>query len=460
MKNKFLFIAFLFFTLLTIFSINIPFFWDGTFFSRLSLFFYDNGFGNFIAPDDSDTGGFPLYSSYMALMWKLFGKTLTVSHFALLPFLFGIAFEYYKLSKRFLSERILPFAMLLLLIEPCFITQSILMGYDLMMIYFFMAALNSFYDKKLLWLSLFLTLLCMSNVRGVMLAASIGLLDLYLNKKINLIFIKKYIAPILILFGWMFYHYLQSGWYLINPLRENTHESLVSVSMMLNQLFYCVWKINDFGRIVLWLIIIVAAFIFFKKKTIDSKNIFALLFIPLLVLMIGMIPIGNPISHKYFIAIFLLLNIAFCFVIEQIKKRSIAILVFVFSLAMLIAGNFWIYSPKYGNGWDASLKVIPFFELKNKMDVYILENNISENDVGTQFPLIANSREENLNDGTIQYQNVWAGPLTNYKYFLYSNVINTDIQEQFDEARKNWELIKEFKTGQVIISLYKNPIIH
>src|SRR5688572_27519765 len=142
MRNKYLLFTFLFFILLTVFSLNIPFFWDGTFFSETALSFY-RGFRGLIPPSNTDTGGFPLYPLYHAVAWKLFGKSLIVSHLIMLPLILGAVYEYYKLAKRFLNEKMLPWAMLLLICEPVFTTQSILMGYDVMIAWFFLMALNA-----------------------------------------------------------------------------------------------------------------------------------------------------------------------------------------------------------------------------------------------------------------------------------------------------------------------------
>ena len=202
MNTKILLPVFIFLLLLTIFSINIPFFWDGTFFSGLSLYFYDNGFNGFIAPQGNDTGGFPLFSAYLTFMWKCFGKTLLVSHIAMLPFLIGIAYEYFKLAKRFVSKATIIFSMCLLLIEPVFITQSILMGYDIAIAYFFLLALNALYDKKKPFLSIAILLLCMISVRGIMLTAALLLIDLLRNKKVSFVIIRAYLPAVIVLLCW------------------------------------------------------------------------------------------------------------------------------------------------------------------------------------------------------------------------------------------------------------------
>ena len=71
----------------------------------------------FIAPESFDTGGFPLYSIYLTMLWKCFEKTLLVSHLAILPFLFGVVYEFFKLAKRYLSDKTIVIAIVLLILD-------------------------------------------------------------------------------------------------------------------------------------------------------------------------------------------------------------------------------------------------------------------------------------------------------------------------------------------------------
>ena len=139
-----LYFIFIFFIGLTFFSREVPFFWDGTSYSQISHYYYDNNFSSLIVPQQILPAASPMiYWVYMGFAWKLLGKTLLVSHMAVLPFLAGITWEYYKLAKRFLSSKMIPYAMLLLILEPTFITQSILMGYDVSQLYLFLLAVNA-----------------------------------------------------------------------------------------------------------------------------------------------------------------------------------------------------------------------------------------------------------------------------------------------------------------------------
>jgi hypothetical protein len=458
MRNKYLYLSIVFFTLLTLFSRSIPFFWDGTFFSEIAVNFYEKEFNSLIIEGQPDTGGFPLYSLYLAFCWKLFGKSLLVSHLALLPFVAGICHFYFKLANRFLLPGALPLAFILLLCEPCLVTQSMLMGYDLLMICFFLMALYSLLSGNKSIFALSLIFLTMCSMRGVMLGASLMATEILLQREISFRNIKKYIPAVLIFSFWGIYHYTQTGWFFFSPEREQTDEALNSFPGFLKQLFFVGWKLSDLGRIALWLFLIMGSVQLLKKKnTAEFRSLMTLLFIPLLFLVLGMALLSNPVGPKYFIAVFLLLNIGVCYLWQKLERRSIKISLIVLFVISLLCGNLLMYPERFGNTWDASLKVIPYFPLKEKMDAYISENNIDPGEIGTQYPMIADKRFSHLSETSFAYPNVWCGPLWNYAYFLQSNVINTDIPEQVEEVKKSWILLKKVTAGPVYISLYKNP---
>lgn len=459
MRNKYLLFTLLFFILLTIYSLNIPFFWDGTFFSETAVAFYnDPAFRDYIPPLNTDTGGFPLYQGYHAGFWRIFEKSLPVSHLITLIILLSCVYEYYKLARRFLSEQMIPFAMLLLVCEPVFVTQSILMGYDLFIAWFFLMALNAMFDQSRKLYGTALVFLCCCSIRGIMLGVSLLLIDFIINRQISAKKIFPYIPAILFTSIWALYHWKNTGWIFFSPEREDTHESFLPFSMMIRQAGFIIWKVNDIGRVALWFFLALGGIMLSKKLNGNWSLLLKILFIPLIVLSLFMIPIANPIGHKYFLVVFLCLNIAVCYLIQHHSTKKLRLVLFSVLTISLIAGNFWLYPERYGNAWDSSLKVIPYFELREKMDRFISEKGIPVNDIGTQYPLIADKRFSHLTDSSSAYTNVWMGPIANYDYFLHSNVINTDIPEQIEDMKTNWELVHEERCGQVYLALYKNPL--
>ena len=458
-NTKILLSAFILLTLLTFFSYQIPFFWDGTFFSALSVNFYNSGMNGFIAPESFDTGGFPLYSSYLTMMWKCFGKTLMVSHLAMLPFLFGLAYEFFKLAKRFLNNKTVVLAMILLLIEPVFMTQSMLMGYDIIIAYFFLLSLNALYNKRTLLYPIALLLLCLASIRGVMLASSLFIIDYLLNKKLDFKFFKQYIPAILILALWTLYHKQQTGWYIFSPIRENNAEQFAGIKMMSRQFIFILWKSLDLGRIALWVIFIFLGIYSLKKTTPEHhKELTRSIFVPFVVLTVFMFLIKNPIGHKYFLVVFLLLNIGVCYTIQHIENKKSRTLIFTLVVISLVSGNFILYPQRYGNAWDSSLKVVPYFSLEHKMRTYIMLKQITPETIGTQFPLTYDLHYSNLaNDPISSYTDIERNPINTFQYFLYSNIINTNRINDLEEIQKSWKVEKEYKSGMIELILYKNP---
>lgn len=458
-NTKILLPFFILLTLLTLFSYQIPFFWDSTFFSSLSVNFYNSGWNGLIAPESYDTGGFPLYSSYLTMMWKYFGKTLWVSHFAMLPFLFGVVYEFFKLAKRYLNDQTIVLAMILLLLEPVFITQSMLMGYDIIIAYFFLLSLNALYNNKKLLFSIAVILLCLISIRGIMLASALFILDILHNRKFNFQFIKNYIPAFIILVLWTIYHKQQTGWYIFSPIRETNAEQFSGATMMLRQFIYIVWKSLDMGRVALWLIVVFfGVFLFRKTKTPQYKEVLRNAFVPFFVLTFFMILIKNPIGHKYFLVVFILLIISTCYFIQHIEKQNIRRLLFIMLATCLIVGNFIIYPQRYGNAWDSSLKIIPYFEMEHQMRVHTKIKRIAPETIGTQFPLTNDFHYSTLaNTPDAPYTDIEQNPINTFQYFLYSNIINTNRITDLEEIQKNWIVEKEIKSGMVELILYKNP---
>ena len=126
------------------------FFWDTVQLGSIhGQYYFDNNFSSFFLPENIDSGHPPTFGIYIALVWKLFGKSLMVSHFAMLPFLFGIIFYLEKLGKYFFQNSIFTFAfLLLLLLDPCLAGQAILVTPDIVVVFFFLMSLDGIFNEK------------------------------------------------------------------------------------------------------------------------------------------------------------------------------------------------------------------------------------------------------------------------------------------------------------------------
>ncbi len=322
----FLFITFAFFTGLTFFSRSIPFFWDSALYCDISHYYYDTDFSSLVPPPALDPAGSPMiYWMYMAAAWKIFGKTLLVSHFVFLPFLLGIAWEYYKLAKRFLAPVLIPPAMLLLMAEPTVSMQSAILSYDVPKAYLFLLALNAVLGKKNFLFSIALCLLALSSTRGMFLTFSLMGIAMYFwrtsGEKKPALNILSFVPCILVLAGWMTHHYHKTGWALFTPDDAYHHQrSILPLSMMFRQCLYVLWEVCDFGRVFIWAFIAAGWILLrYKKRSAPSGLLILLLALPLAVMMITMCPFSIPIGHKYFLVLFLLAPLVALHVAQELN---------------------------------------------------------------------------------------------------------------------------------------------
>lgn len=458
-KRRLFFIALcLVWGLITILFRNIPFFWDSAHFSEQANYFYYRGFEGFITSKGTDTGMFPLFAVYLTLGWKLLGRTLLVSHLLMLPFLIGISWEFLKLLSRYVSPKVYIYGVLFLLADPVIVTQAITMSYDIPLLYFFLLSINMLLSGKRVMYSLSLLLLFFSGVRGCIVGVSVAFIHLFMllrdfSPRVILYYILQYIPTITMLFLWFMYHHNETGWYLFSPNREHNEESFANIEMMVRQLLFMKWKLLDFGRVVLWLFVIGFLLKKWKQEIGFPKQLLILLVAPMILLMITMALINNPVGHKYFLTVFAVLCILACYALEHVEKAVYRNTLFVFMVIMLAGGNFWMYPQKYGNGWDSSLKVLPYFKLQDELMNYCQQNNILPNEVAADFPLSQERINTHLDAIGVDFVD---GVISkNSNYFLYSNMYNPRDVKAHDELKATSTLVKSFSGGEVVVELYK-----
>ena len=461
----FLLIGMLFYMAISLLSSSIPFFWDMVEFSRISQFYYSGNFKQLIVPEIIDSGHPPLFGIYLAVCWKIFGKSLFIYHLSILPFMLGVFWHYYKLAKKWISPRSIPLALLLLWIEPTYLTQCILGSMDILIVYFFLLAINSLLEKKLMLFALSLVFLSLLSLRGFLMILPIGLYHLLSNfeykinktvfkiNRINSSLIWPYIPAFVSIILWGTYHWHQTGWAFSPPSRWE-HRSLASPERIFRNSIYIIWKMVDFGRIFLWVIFLFAC----TKKELFRKISFSWLWLFLCCLFfffISMAPLTNPIGHRYFMIIYLLLSIGISEIIMSFSWNK-SIWLSTCSALFLFSGNFILYPEKYGNGWDSSLKCLAFFKLKEQMHVYIENNDIDTHKTGSAFPLRANPSYTHLLDKSYGIGDKDSIPFQNYSYILQSNVCNLFSEKQIQLLHsKKYQELARYQSGQVYVSLYK-----
>ncbi|MBU0487380.1 MAG: hypothetical protein KKA07_04580 [Bacteroidetes bacterium] len=449
---------------ITISGFQLPFFWDGPYFSGLAIHYFDTNFTSIIPPEEYDTGQFPLFSLYLGLAWSVFGKSLLVSHLAFLPVIIGLAIEFFRFARRFVYYTYLPFAVVLFLADPAIITQSLYMSYDVVEAWFFLFSLNRLLEKKVFSFSFGLLILSMISTRSVLLLPPLFIIYLYRRSDVS---VAKRIRESLMLFApaalflslWNIFHYNETGWFLVSPLRSKTHESLGSAAMIPRQAIYILWKLADSGRVFLWLIALVPFFFYSRRTrmTRRKQGVGGILMLSLFFTAIPMIFLKNPIAHRYFLFSFPILIILVVRNLQYLTRFRYSRLIVFILVFVLISGNFWMYPQRFGNAWDTSLKSFPYGKLYQKTIADIHDNQISLKEVASEFPLIINSNKLFIDEGNSCMIDLDDTTMSKVPYILYSNVSNSFSPDEIRILNSNWQPVFSNKDGMIVMTLFRNP---
>ncbi len=454
------------FIVITFLFRDIPFFWDGALYCQVAHYYYDTNFHSLILPPDLDAYGSPMiFWMYVAGAWKIFGKTLLVSHLILLPFLLGVTWEYYKLAKKFLSKTMIPWAMLLLICEPTFMTQSIVMSYDISKLYFFLLGLNSLLNKNKFLYSVSIILLSFCSTRGLMMTVFLIPIHFFLyggfrNKKI-IHELKVYFFPTVFFLAWVCFHKSQTGWFFYSMSPEfDEDRNIADVVKIFHHSLFVVWQILDLGRVFIWIFIAYGLLMLKKRNLIPQKmtQLLIIIFILFLLFVIAISPLAGDVCHRYFIILFFLSHILAVYLLQEIVQKKVIIYLLIGFLSLgLITGNFWMYGGGLSNAWDSSLKVLPYFKLRDQMIGFTKGQNISPQSVGTKYPMHQDLKYTDLQKEDFHFTEIGNDSLGKFQFILFSNVSNLFTAQEKNKL-KEWKLVKEYDSGQIFLKLFQNPM--
>ncbi|MCD4792088.1 MAG: hypothetical protein K8R54_02555 [Bacteroidales bacterium] len=462
---------FIFFTILTWFVSDNIFFWDTVQLgSRHAHYFYENNFSSILLPDSFDSGHIPGFGVYLAFIWKIFGKTLFVSHFAMLPFIIGIVWQAYLLTKRFITKKHILFALALILADATLLSQFTLISPDVPLVFFFLTALNSVIKQNKLILSLSTAGLFLISMRGMMVSAGILVLDIIFTvntksfKQLILQLLKKsiiYLPAFLIFLMYSIYHYKVKGWigyHEDSPWQKNFE--ITSFSGFLRNIGILIWRLLDFGRVFIWIAAIVISIIsiktLFKDKNI--RKIFLIFLITLFSLSISFLLYRSLTGHRYILPVYLIFTLLASYLIfEKIKKEKLKFIIFSLVLTGMLSGNFWIYPENISQGWDSTLAHLHYYKLRNEMLNYMNMNKTDIKKTVSSFPNLANLKYLNLSNDTSSFQEK---DLENNNYLFYSNIFNDFSDNEIKLLKTDFKEIKKIESFGVFITLNKKKSEH
>ncbi len=477
-KNSYLILPFslIWATAGVLLSLDHVFFWDTIQLgSKHAHFYFDSGFSSLLLPERMDSGHPPLFGLYLAAGWVVFGKSLLTSHLLMLPFVWLLVYQWYQLGKYLGGEQLLPYFMLLLLVDPVVASQSILISPDLPLMGCFLLLLNSILQKRVNGKVLAVIGLGLISMRGMMVGFLLFFWEwlIYSKKDKTVSWISHVVALLwpylpggLLAMVFLAFHYLERGWIGFHEASEWAPSfALADTKQVIKNVVVLVWRLLDFGRVFIGLALAGLFFVFVKrmgwkaswKETIVRQ--ISLLFVFLLVgLSISFIRYAGLQQHRYLLPLFLTLTVLFyLFLIHfpspLLKPKAKRLLLLVVTLG-LFSGNFWVYPDKISQGWDSTLAHWPHYELRADMLHYLQEQGIELEQVGTAFPEIGPLKYKDLSGESAGFKEK---DLSRDSYVLYSNIMNDFTDEEVDELRTNWTLIYRSERWNVRMELYVAP---
>lgn len=123
-------------------------------------------------------------------------------------------------------------------------------------------------------------------------------------------------------------------------------------------------------------------------------------------------------------------------------------------LVGMLSGNCWLYPRGVSMDWDATLAHLPYHGLRSEMLLFIEQNNIGFQSVGTAFPNINTGENLMLNGDERQFAEK---DFSRNEFVLASNIFNDFSEEDFDRLEREWRPVKSVSSCGVWMKLYKRP---
>ena len=449
-----------------ILSYDHPFFWDAVSKAGRANWIFQNDFSSLIVPEDINSGHPPLWITSLALVWKLLGQSLWASRLLLLLVNIGVSYQLIKLAAKVWNTQISFYWVLLVFTDPTLSAQSLSLNNDMLLLYFCLLGINALLANKVSLYTLALCGLLLTNLRGIYCCAALLLSHLAFIKLKKLSFNRKaiyaYSTAAIVLAGFLIYQYNELGWILFteNP-KYAEHREMANFSTMAKNSAAYFKALSDFGRIALWVILVL---LLIKIKNIRSwlaeKSVGTL--VVLIVSFGGIFFFGiafsnNPLGPRYLLLLYILIALLLIHTVAlSVKNRGHQKLIFGSVLVFFLSGHFWIYPEQIAQGWDSSLAYLNYYELEQEMLEFINEEELQTNQIFTYLPM--NSRNMSYLDFSSRDKSK-SYPLTKLKerkFVLYSNLENKSSDAQI-ELYKQWIPVKKLNKRGVFLNLYQNP---
>jgi hypothetical protein len=401
---------------------------------------------------------------YLALIWKIFGRSLVISHLAMFPFICGILWQLQKLIAKFVKKEYAGWVLLLVFFDPTLLSQLTLVSPDVPLVFFFLMGLNSMLENKRKRLSLAIVCLFLTSMRGMMVSFCLLIIDIIKNITFSKLFketfaslLKRsliYLPAFIIFISFSTYHWLEKGWigFHNNSPWAGLFERVGFKGFLFN-IGILGWRIVDFGRIGIWIVFSILL-VKYKRdifKIRETRLLFLIFIIFLVFLPANMVWAKNLLGHRYLLPIYLSFSLLCANILftQQVGKKLKIALISLW-LVSITTGNLWVYPEKISQGWDSTLAHLPYYKIRLQALEYMDKRGIDYSNVQSFFP--NNSRIDDVDLNNDQRQFVEFN--NSRDYVLYSNVFNVSDKD-YDLVRNQYSIIKHFKSGLLYIDICK-----
>ncbi len=446
---------------IAVWSRHDEFFWDTISQASVrSTWFYAQRFATPFLPPELDSGHPPLFNWYVAGGWVVFGRTLPVSHLLMVPLLLVTAWQWQRLFD-FLRKQnpgLPAWVALIPLIDTTLLAQAGLVSADLAMLACALTALNAVLRKQEGWLFAALAPLGLLSLRGLPAAAALGLFWLMqrlsandARRPLSLRALWPWLGAAAVWALWFGAHYAHTGWWLSTPNpRWNAHRHFSGIAGLAWNAGITGWRLLDYGRLAWWLLL---ALLVFRKGF--GRWLWAPL--PRYVLCFlavhaaAMWPVSNPITHRYFLPVLLLMPLWVGIEAWQaggrFRKWGLP-----FMAALLLSGHLWVYPRGIAQGWDGTTAHWPWYGLRRQMLQLIEREGIAFSAVGTRFPNAGPFDKFDLSGRTEGLPRLdWQ----RHRYVFYSNVMN-DFSDEELARLDSLPVRHRLEKGGICVILYEN----
>ncbi len=457
--------AILFYCLFTVMVVRLPFSGDQvTLISAPAVQIFSQGITHWELPEEMPTGHPVFYPALVATLWAVFGKSLWVVHFLSLIGVLLLLTQFYILLKNRVEQRGQTIALLLFIFNPVLLAQVAAMSADVWLTAMFFTGLNAILteNRKKLAIAIIVSL-CIS-LRGWIAVTIFFCIEIFNHPVQFRALLRRvlfYVVCIIPAVLYILWEYTVYGFWLVpsNGSWSSGRGTVTGIYLGGKAFEYAI-RLVEFGMIIPVITLLYAWII--NRKDFIRQPVHRMLIITLFVFAIFLVPFKNPVLIRYLLPAQLLLIVAFGVIGKTvIAERKMQVLTGITSL-VFIAHHFFAY-PQMKNSvfeysWgDGSLAHLSYFTFRQEGRTYIDSMHIDCSEVYTAFPDYRPFSLTDLTNDTRQYGTLDTTKLGNYRYVLYSNIMNEITKPTEDRLKTQWKILRSWYSYPVEYILFENP---